>query len=501
MRPTIVWFRRDLRLQDNPALHAAVKRGAAVVPVFILDDETDGRWRPGGASRWWLHRSLAALDASLRERGSRLVLAKGNARAVLRGLVEEVGATAVFWNRCYEPAVVARDAKIKAEFTAGGIDAKSFNGGLLHEPHEVANKQGRPFQVYSPYWRTCLTRLVAPPVKLAPGEKLAVPETWPRSTALAELELEPRIGWDAGLREAWTPGEETAARRLREFVAAEMDAYHEKRDEPACDGTSRLSAALHFGEISPRQVWAAVKARGKASGVFPPSKGAQVFLAEIGWREFAHHLLYHFPPTPETPLREEFARFPWAEDPDGRKLKAWQQGRTGYPIVDAGMRQLWRTGWMHNRVRMIVASFLVKHLRLPWTEGAAWFWDTLVDADLANNTLGWQWSAGCGADAAPYFRIFAPVLQGEKFDARGEYVRRWVPELARLPGKFVHAPWTAPDGVLTAAGVELGRNYPRPIVDHATARKEALAAFEKMKRVRGMAPEQTKRAAGTDDGY
>ncbi len=484
MRPAIVWFRRDLRLQDNPALQAAVKRGGAVVPVFVLDDETDGRWRAGAASRWWLHRSLAALDHALRERGGRLVLRKGDARAVLRMLVEEAGAAGVYWNRCYEPAAMARDAKIKTEFAAGGLDARSFNGSLLHEPHEVANKQGRPFQVYSPYWRTCLTMPVPPPVKLGAEEKLNAPEEWPRSVTLAELELEPRVAWDAGLKAAWTPGEAMATKRLREFAARQMDAYDESRDEPAREGTSRLSAALHFGEISPRQVWAAVKARAKESGVFPPSKGAQVFLSEIGWREFAHHLLYHFPHTSERPLREEFSRFPWAGDPGGSKLKAWERGETGYPIVDAGMRQLWRTGWMHNRVRMIVASFLVKHLRLPWTEGAAWFWDTLVDADLANNTLGWQWSAGCGADAAPYFRIFAPVLQGEKFDARGEFVRRWVPELAKLPDKFVHAPWNAPAAVLTESGVKLGINYPRPIVDHATARAEALQAFETLRAMR-----------------
>jgi deoxyribodipyrimidine photo-lyase len=260
-----------------------------------------------------------------------------------------------------------------------------------------------------------------------------------------------------------------------------MSNYAEARDWPAAEGTSMLSPHLHFGELGARQIWAAVQVASRESGVFPPSKGAAVFLAEIGWREFAHHLLFHFPHTAEEPLRGEFARFPWAADPSDRKLRAWQRGETGYPIVDAGMRQLWRTGWMHNRVRMIVASFLVKHLRLPWQRGAEWFWDTLVDADLAANTLNWQWSAGCGADAAPYFRIFAPVLQGEKFDPAGEYVRRWVPELARLPAEHVHAPWAAPAEVLAGAGVRLGENYPRPIVDHATARAEALAAFRALR--------------------
>jgi len=480
MRPAIVWFRRDLRLQDNPALHAAVKRGGAIVPVFVWDDEAEGRRRAGEASRWWLRRSLVALDTALRERGARLVLRKGNARAVLRELVEEAGAAAVYWNRGYEPAVMTRDAKIEMEFSAGGLDVRSFNGALLHEPREVANKLGRPFQVYWPFWRTCLTRTVSPPLKLAASERLKAPERWPRSEGL-EVDERERGKSEGKWGEVWTPGEAAARERLREFVAKGIDAYDQRRDVPAEDGTSRLSAELHFGEISPRQIWAAVREKGKASGVFPPSRGAQVFLAEIGWREFAHHLLYHFPDTAERPLREEFASFPWAEDPGGVKLRAWQRGETGYPIVDAGMRQLAETGWMHNRVRMIVASFLVKHLRLPWTAGAEWFRQKLVDADLANNTLGWQWSAGCGADATPYFRIFAPVLQGRKFDARGGYVRRWVPELAKLSAEFVHAPWEAPAEVLKEAGVVLGGNYPRPIVEHATARKEALEAFDRMR--------------------
>jgi len=288
----------------------------------------------------------------------------------------------------------------------------------------------------------------------------------------------PGVAWDAGLSETWEPGEGGAQKRLRVFVARVMKDYDEARNFPSMAGTARLSPHLHFGEIGPRQVWAAIKALSKDSGVFPAGPGAAVFLKEIGWREFAYHLLFHFPQTPEQPLREKFKTFRWASDEGGTKLRAWQRGQTGYPIVDAGMRELWRTGWMHNRVRMIVASFLVKHLRLPWQQGAAWFWDTLVDADLANNTLGWQWSAGCGADATPYFRIFAPVTQGRKFDAKGAYVRRWIPELARLPDAFLHAPWTAPESVLAQAGVRLGENYPRPIVDHATARAEALAAFK-----------------------
>ena len=480
MSPTLLWFRQDLRLQDNPALQAAAARGAAVIPVFILDEAGEGRWPMGGASRWWLHRSLVSLDAALRERGSRLVFARGESAGVLRDLVRTTGAGAVYWNSRYEPAIIARDARIKSGLGEAGVEVKSFNSTLLHEPHTIANKQERPFQVFTPFWRYCLTLPVEAPVKSS-TRTLAAPVAWPRSLPLDELELAPRAKWDAGLAATWEPGEAGAAKRLKKFAAQAMADYADARNLPDRDGTSMLSPWLHFGEVGPRQVWAAVNAMSKDTGVFPPSNGARVFLSEVGWREFAHHLLYHFPHTPEQPLRGEFARFPWAEDPGGAKLRAWQRGRTGYPLVDAGLRQLWHTGWMHNRVRMVVASFLVKHLRLSWTHGAAWFWDTLVDADLASNTLGWQWSAGCGADAAPYFRVFAPVLQGTRFDGNGDYVRRWVPELARLPAEHIHAPWEAPPAVLAAAGVRLGDNYPQPIVDHATARGEALAAFKQLR--------------------
>ncbi len=480
--PTLLWFRQDLRLQDNPALQSALARGAEIVPVFILDDAAEGRWRMGGASRWWLHHALVALDASLQGLGSRLVIARGDSVQELRDLVRKTGAGALYWNRRYEPALIARDSAIKAEFQSAGLDVKSFNGALLNEPHTIANKAGRPFQVFTPYWRHCLALPVETPVKFT-AKSLAPPPQQLRSLEIAELELLPKRTWDAGFSALWQPGEAGAAKRLKQFAARAMENYAETRNLPDRDGTSMLSPWLHCGEISPRQVWAAVAAKAKDTGVFPPSNGARVFLSEVGWREFAHHLLYHFPHTPERPLRPDFEKFPWAEDPGGVKLRAWQRGQTGYPIVDAGMRQLWHTGWMHNRVRMVVASFLVKHLRLPWSHGAAWFWDTLVDADLASNTLGWQWSAGCGADAAPYFRIFAPVLQGEKFDVHGDYVRRWVPELAQMPAGNIHAPWEAPLHVLAQAGVRLGPkgHYPLPIVDHATARAEALAAFKQLR--------------------
>jgi deoxyribodipyrimidine photo-lyase len=478
--PTILWFRQDLRLADNAALAAAIARGGPVLPVYILDDAGESRWRPGGASRWWLHHSLEALGRSLEVRGSRLLLARGDSLAALRALASETGAGAVFWNRRYEPAGRARDTAVKTALRAGGLDARSHSSALLFEPHAVANKQGRPFQVFTPFWRHCLSLSVPMPVP-APDGKLPAPDRWPESRPLDALGLRPRVPWDAGLRSAWTPGEAEAARRLREFLASRVDRYDTDRDLPAVDGVSGLSPHLHFGELGPRQVWQAARELGGDTGVFPTSRGVTRFLAEIGWREFAHHLLYHFPETPERPLRAEFAAFQWAPDPGGRRLAAWRKGGTGYPIVDAGMRQLWETGWMHNRVRMVAASFLVKHLRLPWTEGAAWFWDTLVDADLASNTLGWQWSAGCGADAAPYFRIFAPVLQGEKFDPEGVYVRRWVPELARMPRAWVHRPWEAPEAVRRSAGVALGETYPAPIVDHARARAEALEAFRSLR--------------------
>jgi deoxyribodipyrimidine photo-lyase len=477
---TLVWFRQDLRLQDNPALVAALARGGPVVPVFILDDSADGAWVPGGASRWWLHHSLTALGAALQDRGSRLILRRGEVGEVLRELVRATGAGAVYWNRCYEPAAIARDKALKAALTAEGLEVKSFNAALLNEPHTIENKQGRPFQVFTPYWRHCLTLPVEAP-QACTTRKFPAPRTWPASAELAEWQLRPRIPWDQGMAEMWTPGEAGAARRLKAFAGEVMARYADQRNFPGLTGTSMLSPHLHFGEISPRQIWAAVQAVSGDSGIFPPSKGAAVFLSEVGWREFAYHLLFHFPHTPESPLREDFNRFPWAEDPAGEKLRAWQRGRTGYPIVDAGMRELWHTGWMHNRVRMIVGSFLVKHLRLPWQAGARWFWDTLVDADLAANTLGWQWTAGCGADAAPYFRVFAPVLQGQKFDADGAYVRRWVPELAGLPAEYLHCPWEAPSSVLAAAKVTLGKNYPRPIVDHAEARAAALAAFKSIR--------------------
>ncbi len=476
--PAICWLRLDLRLADNPALEAAAQCGGPVLPVFVWSPDEEGPWPPGGASKWWLHQSLAALDIRLREVGSRLVIRRGPALATLRALVEETGARAVFWNRRYEPAVLPREAPVRESLRGDGCAAESFNAALLHEPWTIQNQSGKPFQVFTPFWRRCLTQS-DPPQPLPAPRKLTAPVKWPKSLPLDELELEPRIPWADGLRAAWQPGERGAAANLRRFLAHAFEEYPERRNRPDVIGTSRLSPHLHFGEISPRQIWHGVARRAEQRG-WPTElwRGSQ-FLAEVGWREFAHHLLFHFPHTPAEPLRAGFTKFPWRHD--APLLHAWQQGRTGYPIVDAGMRELWTTGWMHNRVRMIVASFLVKDLLLPWQEGARWFWDTLVDADLAQNTLGWQWTAGCGADAAPYFRVFNPVSQGEKFDPHGDYVRRWCPELARLPGEWIHQPRKAPPAILRAASVELGRTYPLPIVNHAVAREVALEAYAQIK--------------------
>ncbi len=472
----IVWFRLDLRLADNPALTAAVKRNEVPVPVFVWSPQEEGDWPPGAASRWWLHQSLAALDAGLRACGSRLIIRRGPALEALRDLIRETGAKTVYWNRRYEPNIIVRDLKVSQALCEDRLQIESFNAALLREPWSVQNQSGRPFQVFTPFWKHCLNQ-PDPEEPLPAPKNLAAPAAWPKSLVLAELELEPKINWAGGLRAAWRSGEAGGQANLSRFLARALPDYSEQRNRPDIAGTSRFSPHLHFGEISPRQIWHDVRRHAEKKGVKLWRHSA--FLAELGWREFAHHLLSHFPDTPAEPLRQEFKYFPWRQDES--KLRAWEKGQTGYPIVDAGMRELWATGWMHNRVRMIVASFLVKDLMLPWHTGARWFWDTLVDADLAQNTLGWQWTAGCGADAAPYFRVFNPLSQGEKFDPNGNYIRRWCPELAKLPGDWVHQPDRAPAEILRAAGVEMGHTYPLPIVNHTVARKAALKAFASLK--------------------
>ncbi len=471
--PVIVWFRRDLRLADNAALSAAANTDAPVLPLYILDDETPADFRLGGAARWWLHSSLKALDESL---GGHLVLRQGPARKVLESLLDETGASAVHAARGTDPWDAALEESIAALCTEKRAALHLHSGQLLFAPDAIATGGGQPYRVFTPFWKACLAAS-------APRTPLKAPKLGTfaeaKSESLESLNLLPtKPDWAGGLRAAWDPGETAGRHQLAGFIDDGVAAYANSRDSFEPDATSRLSPHLHFGEISPNQVWHAV--RHASDAALAGAHGAQAFLRQIGWREFSHHLLHHFPAMATEPLRPEFADFPWRDDQTA--LTAWQRGRTGYPIVDAAMRQLWQTGWMPNRTRMIVASFLVKHLLIPWQTGAAWFWDTLVDADLANNAAGWQWVAGCGADAAPYFRVFNPVLQGQKFDAAGDYVRRWVPELASLPGPDIHAPWDAPELLLAQAGVALGDTYPRPIVDHAAARARALRAFEQIKR-------------------
>jgi deoxyribodipyrimidine photo-lyase len=449
---TIVWLRHDLRLDDNPALAAAAARGA-VVPVFIWAPDEEAPWEPGAASRWWLHHSLERLSAAFEKVGAPLVIRRGGSLETLRSLAKEASATHVVWNRRYEPAVVKRDTGIKKALAADGLVAESFNGSLLYEPMHVATKEGRPYQVFTPFWRALLAR-EEPAEPVAAPRKLSTVAKRPKSVAIKSLGLLPKIDWAAGFREMWSPGEAGAAKRMDRFLEKGLSSYGSGRDRPDRDGTSALSPHLHFGELSPRRLWHAVREQAGGKPAAKIAGSPEVYLRELGWREFANHLLFHFPHTSDAPLRADYARFPWSDDPVG--LRAWQRGRTGFPIVDAGMRQLWTTGWMHNRVRMIVASFLVKDLRISWLEGAKWFWDTLVDADLAANTLGWQWAAGCGADAAPYFRIFNPTSQAAKFDPDGAYVAAW-------------------------AGTE-AKDYPEPIVDHAEARKLALAALKTVSR-------------------
>ncbi len=467
-RPSIVWFRQDLRVEDQPALSAAIAKGGPIIPLFIWAPEEQGEWALGEASCWWLQRALVELKKELKKWKLNLILRRSSSIEALLNIAKETGADAVFWNRCYEPTIMQRDASIKATLQQLSIKVQIFNGSLLFEPWDILNKQNKPYKVFTPFWKAC-SQLGEPRSPLSKPQKIKGDIRGIHSESLEEFHLLPTIPWDKGLQEKWKGGSQ-ANLQLQLALKTVIGQYSQRRDELGKEGTTELSPYLHFGEISPRMIWWAVR---KKFG-----DQADVFLRQLGWREFAYYLLYHFPRTPTEPLRSNFGLFSWQANQEA--LRAWQRGMTGYPIVDAGMRQLWKIGWMHNRARMIVASFLVKDLLIDWQEGAKWFWDTLVDADLANNTLGWQWIAGCGADAAPYFRIFNPVTQGKKFDANGEYVRHWVPEIRDLPNAWIHRPWEAPEKILKQAGVELGINYPKPIVDHARARKMALEAYDKI---------------------
>ena len=469
MSLALVWLRRDLRLADNPALQAAIEAGHTPVPVYVHAPAEEAPWEPGAATRWWLHHSLQALAGELRALGSSLVLREGTTLDQLNQLIEASGAVAVYWNRLYDPVLTRRDADIKQALRARCVHVESFAAHLIAEPWEIRNLSGEPYRVFTPFWRTLKQRLPLPAPSPAPQN---LPAHGLSGCELAQFDLLPRIAWDLGLAQNWTPGTAGAEHALRDFVEGALEDYAQGRDRPDRPGTSRLAPHLHFGEISPRQLCQRLL-QGATPG---QQERVEPWLRQLGWRDFGHHLLYHFPHTSEQPLQASFAQFDWAEV-DSAKLHAWQRGRTGIPIVDAGMRELWTTGWMHNRVRMIVASLLTKNLRQPWLAGARWFWDTLVDADLAANTLGWQWTAGCGADAAPFFRIFNPVLQAERYDPARVYIRRWLPELTQLPDKWIQRPWEAPAAVLAQAGVTLGQTYPHPIVELPASRDAALAAY------------------------
>ncbi len=464
----IFWFRQDLRLTDNPGLYEAAKNGD-VLPIYILDDQNAGAYQAGGASRWWLHHSLKSLHASLK---GMLSLYMGRPQDILPKIIKANGAQAVYWNRCYEPWRIGRDKEIKQSLQDDNIEVFSFNGSLLWEPWEVLKSDGTPYKVFTPFYRKGCLNAAAPRKSLPKPKKKSFVEDDYKSVSLEDLKLLPKISWDTMLESHWAIGEPAAQKQLENFLTNGISHYKEGRNFPGQSYVSRLSPYLHFGEISPNQVWYAAKGMGDDQNI-------DHFCSELGWREFSHSLLYYNPDLPRVNLQKKFDHFSWRKNKSF--LKSWQRGMTGYPIVDAGMRELWQTGYVHNRVRMIVGSFLVKNLRLHWHEGERWFWDCLVDADLANNSASWQWIAGCGADAAPYFRIFNPVTQGQKFDPDGAYTCSYIPELKRLPKKYLFCPWEAPEDILEHCGIVLGKSYPKPIVDLKISRQEALDAFSQLK--------------------
>ncbi|MCB1670580.1 MAG: deoxyribodipyrimidine photo-lyase [Pseudomonadales bacterium] len=475
---SIFWFRQDLRILDNPALTAAAARGR-VLPVYILDEAHPGPWRLGGASRWWLHRSLQALNQAL---DNQLWIFAGDPLTVIRELISRHGADAVYWNRCYEPWQRDRDRDIKQTLREQDVAVSSYNGSLLWEPWEVLKADGTPYRVFTPFFtKGCLQGPAPRSPESRPPELQLLPCTQSKQR-IEELALLPTVDWYRVMATQWQPGETGAAQRLESFLETGLDQYRKGRDYPALEAVSRLSPHLHWGEISPNQVWHRIRQETLSRGL---EEQGEHYLRELGWREFSYSLLYHFPELPRRNLQQKFDAFPWRNDAES--LRAWSSGMTGYPIVDAGMRELWQTGYMHNRVRMIVASFLVKNLMIHWHQGEEWFWDCLLDADLANNSASWQWVAGCGADAAPYFRIFNPVTQGQKFDPEGHYVRRFIPEIAALPDRHLHDPSAAPEPVLTAAGIELDSTYPRAIVDLKDSRNRALEAFQSLSGKQGFA--------------
>lgn len=473
----IYWYRQDLRTRDLAGLRAAAATGMPVIPCYILDDQAHEQCTLGAASRWWLHHSLVSLADDMSDLGGKLVLRRGPTAEVLDDLLAETGAQTIYCSRLYEPWADKLEKHLHDRFEERGVTFKRYPGSLLFEPDQILTGSNAPFKVFTPFWRRC--RNATPP---APAQPLPKDIHWYSqecaSDDIASWALTPRSpDWALRWPTLWRPGQAGASERLKSFLGGPVGNYADGRNHPALEATTRLSPHLHFGELSPRTIWHATM---DVSNQRPELRDqTDKFLSELGWREFSHHLLFHFPHIVNAPFKTQFEQFPWLGNETA--LRAWQRGVTGYPIVDAGMRELWQTGYMHNRIRMVVASFLTKHLLVDWRSGARWFWDTLLDADLANNTCGWQWVAGSGADASPYFRIFNPIIQGEKFDEDGIYIRRWVPELAALPDRYLNRPWEAPDDVLAAAHVTLGEHYPHPIVDHKSARESALAAYASLK--------------------
>lgn len=480
-QPLIVWFRQDFRLADNPALHRAAQNNAPVLPLYIHEEVPGDHWLQGAAGRYWLHHALIIFDDQLQQLGSRLVLKRGDPKKILPQLAREVKAEKVLWNRRYEPAGAARDRAVESELAELEIGVEQFNGRLLREPWEIKREGDQPMRVFTPFWKKCIKDWEPAKPLHAPSALGPVPKI--TGIALADLKLLPvgQARWDAKLDSHWKIGEKAGLQRLHDFVSTNsVDQYGQARNALPTNGTSSLSPYLAWGHVSPRTIWHSVNDKiGAGTNSSALKTSSHPFTRQLFWREFSYSMLVHFPHTTDKPLREEFAHFPWREN--GELLQRWSRGRTGFPIVDAGMNQLWEEGWLHNRSRMIVASFLVKDLMIHWQEGAKWFWDTLVDADLADNTMGWQWVAGCGADSAPYFRIFNPMSQAQRFDPEGDYVRRYVPELAKLPKHLIHTPWEASSQELSQAGVELGGNYPEPLVDHAQTRQEALSNYAAMR--------------------
>ncbi|MCO5555252.1 hypothetical protein L7F22_008796 [Adiantum nelumboides] len=498
MACTIVWFRRDLRVEDNPALVAAVRAGS-VVPLFIWTPEEEGQFLPGRVSRWWLKQSLIQLHQSLTSLGSPLIMRRSrSAISVLLQIIKQTGATQVFFNHLYDPVSLVRDHKVKQELLQAGVSVTTFNADLLYEPWEINDEQGRPFTTFAGFWSQCMDMIVEPEAPLLPPKRIT---KWPGNIGSSpiedlELENESEKGSNDLLARAWAPGWANADRALEAFVSGSLMEYASNRQKVDSATTSLLSPHLHYGELSVRKVFHSVRMKQVLwvkEGNAKAEESVNLFLRSIGFREYSRYLSFNFPFTHERSLLSNLKFFPWRND-EGY-FKVWRQGRTGYPLVDAGMRELWATGWLHNRIRVIVSSFFVKFLQLPWRWGMKYFWDTLLDADLESDVLGWQYISGSLPDGHELYRIDNPQLEGYRYDPYGEYVRRWLPELSRLPSEWIHHPWDAPPNVLRAAGIELGSNYPRPIVEVAAARERLECALGEM-----MEKEAAFRRAGLEGG-